>query len=141
MNSLETRTVQLVIRNELSEIAQIRDAVDRVAGELSVPIRSLNQLQIALDEVVSNVIRHAWPSGGTHQFIVRVTLEPTAAKVEVVDDGMSFDPRRTSHPGETPTNQQPAIGGRGILMLKNLVDSIDYARVDGRNHTTLKKHW
>jgi anti-sigma regulatory factor (Ser/Thr protein kinase) len=141
MNSLETRTVQLTIHNELSEVAQLRDAVDRLAEELKVPTRSLIQLQVALDEVVSNVIQYAWPSGGTHEFLVRVTLGPTAAKVEVVDDGMSFDPRQAPDPREAPEGRQPAVGGRGISMLKNLVDSIDYARVDGCNHTTLKKNW
>ena len=141
MNSLETRTVQLTIHNELSEVAQLRDAVDRLAEELKVPTRSLIQLQVALDEVVSNVIQYAWPSGGTHAFLVRVTLGPTAAKVEVVDDGMSFDPRQAPDPREAPEGRQPAVGGRGISMLKNLVDSIDYARVDGCNHTTLKKNW
>jgi serine/threonine-protein kinase RsbW len=141
MTSLSTRTVQLTIHNELSEIAQVRDAVDRLADELKVPARAVIQLQVALDEVVSNIIQYAWPAGGIHEFLVRVTLEPTAAKIEVVDDGMSFDPRGAPEPREREPNEQLAIGGRGIPMLKKLVDSIDYARVDGCNHTTLKKHW
>ena len=141
MNLLNTRTVQLTIHNDLSEIEQLRDTVDRLAGEMKVPSRPLIQLQVALDELVSNVIRYAWPSGGSHQVFVRLTLGPTAAEVEVVDNGASFDPRETPDPPEAAAGQALPIGGRGISMLKKLVDSIDYARVDGCNHTTLKKHW
>jgi len=140
-NSSETRTVQLTIHNELSEIEQLRDAVDRLGGELNVPTRSLIQLQVALDEIVSNVIRHAWPSGGAHQFRVRVTLGPKTAEVEVIDDGKSFDPRRAPPPPDLPAGEKLPVGGRGLAMLSQLVDSIGYARVDGCNRTTLKKNW
>ena len=141
MNPLETRTVQLTIHNDLAEIEQLRDTVDRLAGELQVPPRPLIQLQVALDELVSNVIRYAWPAGGTHQLVVRLTLGPTAARIEVVDDGMSFDPRESHDPPQVAAGLPVPIGGRGISMLKNLVDSIDYVRVDGCNHITLNKRW
>ena len=137
----QTRTVQLTMRNELSEIGQLRDAVDRFAGELEIPSGSVIQLQVALDELVSNVIRHAWPPGGTHQFVVRVTLWPKAAKVEVIDDGIFFDPRRAAAARQPPRNDKRQIGGRGLMMMETLVDSIDYARIGNRNHTTLNKHW
>ena len=141
MEPSQTRTVHLTMRNELSEIGQLRDAVDRFAGELEIPPGSVIQLQVALDELVSNVIRYAWPPGGSHQFLVRVTLWPKAAKVEVIDDGVSFDPTRMPAARAPLQNEKRQIGGRGLTMMKTLVDRIDYARVDNRNHTTLNKHW
>jgi anti-sigma regulatory factor (Ser/Thr protein kinase) len=139
MDPAQTRTIELTMRNELAEMAQLRDTVDRCAAELAMPAKALFQLQVALDELVSNVIRYAWPSGGSHQFLVRVTLGPCAAKVEVIDDGVSFDPRRSAP--QAPSEGKLSIGGRGITMLRTLVDGIDYARIDNRNHTTLHKHW
>jgi serine/threonine-protein kinase RsbW len=141
MDPAQTRTIQLTMRNELADMAQLRDAVDRCAAELAMPPKPLFQLQVALDELVSNVIRYAWPPGGAHQFQVRVTLSPKDAKIEVIDDGVSFDPRRSSPGGAPPPDGRLPIGGRGIMMLKSLVDGIDYARVGNHNHTTLHKHW
>lgn len=140
MERARTRTFELTLRNELADMAQLRDAVDRCAAELALPAKALFQLQVALDELVSNVIRYAWLPGGSHQFLVRVTLEPNTAKVEVVDDGVSFDPR-SAPAAQPPPGGKLSVGGRGIAMLRSLVDRIDYARIGNRNHTTLHKHW
>jgi anti-sigma regulatory factor (Ser/Thr protein kinase) len=140
MDGADTRTIRLTVRNELSEIAQLRDALDRHAEELAMPPDSLAQLQVAVDELVSNVIRHAWPPGGSHELVVSMTLSARAARIEVIDDGVSFDPRRAPVPVPRSGSKR-TIGGRGLLMLPTLVDRIDYVRAGDRNHTTLHKHW
>jgi serine/threonine-protein kinase RsbW len=140
MNRVETRTVELILRNALSEVSQLRDAVDDCAAELAIPAWALFQLQVALDELVSNVIGHAWPTGGSHQFTVRVIVSPRQAKVEVIDDGVAFDPRTAASAAQAAPEPR-TIGGRGLRMLRQLVDRIDYARIDNRNYTTLHKHW
>jgi serine/threonine-protein kinase RsbW len=141
MDAVETRTVELTLRNELSDVGPLRDAVDRCAAELAIPARSLFQLQVALDELVSNVIGYAWPQGGVHRFLVSVTLWPKAAKIDVIDDGVAFDPRPAASEAAPATERPHTIGGRGLGMLGQLVDRIDYARIDNRNHTTLHKNW
>ncbi len=57
------RSVDLEIHNDLSEIAVVRDTLDRLGSELEVPSRALMQLQVALDEIVSNVVKYSWPDG------------------------------------------------------------------------------
>jgi serine/threonine-protein kinase RsbW len=61
-----THAVDLMIHNDLSEIAIVRDALDRLGSELAVPVRALMQLQVALDEIVSNVVKYSWPDGSKH---------------------------------------------------------------------------
>jgi anti-sigma regulatory factor (Ser/Thr protein kinase) len=141
MDAAETRTIRLTVRNELSEIGQLRDALDRHAEELAMPADSLAQLQVAVDELVSNVIRHAWPPGGSHRFVVSMTLSAGTARIDVIDDGVSFDPRRAPVPMPPGSASKRTIGGRGLMMLPTLVDRVDYVRVGNQNHTTLHKHW
>ena len=67
---------------------------------------------------------------------------PSAAgqvDVEIIDDGRVFDPLDAPGTPPPPPGQRPRPGGVGIHMVKQLVDSIEYARIDGRNHTTLTK--
>jgi anti-sigma regulatory factor (Ser/Thr protein kinase) len=135
-----TRAVDLVIRNDLSEIAIARDALDQLGGELGVPARAVMQLQVALDELVSNVVKYSWPDGGKHELLVRITVNETGVSLDIFDDGQPFDPRGVPEPAAAPQGQRPRPGGVGIHMIKKLVDHFDYERVDGRNHTKLTKN-
>jgi anti-sigma regulatory factor (Ser/Thr protein kinase) len=135
-----TRAVDLVIHNDLSEIAIVRDALDQLGSELAVPARALMQLQVALDEIVSNVVKYSWPDGSKHEFLVRITVNATGVSLDIFDDGQPFDPRVAPEPSAPPEGQRPRPGGVGIHMIKKLVDDVTYERIDGRNHTNLTKN-
>jgi serine/threonine-protein kinase RsbW len=135
-----TRAVDLVIRNDLSEIAILRDALDRLGSDLEVPTRALMQLQVALDEIVSNVIKYSWPDGGKHEVNVRITANAAGVSLDIFDDGQPFDPCGAPEPDVPLKGQRPRPGGLGIHMIKKLVDDLFYERTDGRNHTKLIKN-
>lgn len=131
--------VDVRIRNDVSDIGIVRDTLDNLAREFGIPVRALTQLQIALDEVVSNVIKYSWSDGGQHEFLVRITVQPGRVDLEIFDDGREFDPVTAPPPDSAPEGRLPRPGGLGIHMIKKLVDHFTYERVDGRNHTTLSK--
>lgn len=133
------RTVDLWIHNDLSEIGTLREALDNLARELGIPAPALTQLQVALDEVASNVVRYAWEDGGRHAFLVRITVHAGGVDLDVFDDGRAFDPLSVPSPVPPPGGQRPRPGGLGIHMVRKLVDTVSYERIDGRNHTTLSK--
>jgi serine/threonine-protein kinase RsbW len=133
------RAVELRLKNDLSEIAIIRDALDNIAGELGISMRALMQLQVALDEVVSNVVKYSWPDDGKHEFLVRITVHLDRVDLEIFDDGQAFDPLSVSPPATVTDGQRPRPGGLGIHMIKKLVDNFTYERIGERNHTTLSK--
>jgi serine phosphatase RsbU (regulator of sigma subunit)/anti-sigma regulatory factor (Ser/Thr protein kinase)/HAMP domain-containing protein len=134
-----SKTVDVVIANDLGELAQVTAAMERIGAEHAIPARALTQLQVALDEVLSNIIKYAWPHGGAHDIRVRFALAAGEVKIEVIDDGTMFDPLRAAAPERTPPMQRPRQGGVGIHLVKQLVDEIDFARIGDRNHLTLIK--
>jgi len=134
-----SRAVEIRIRNDVSDIVIIRDALDNLARDFGISARALTQLQVALDEVVSNVIKYSWDDGGQHEFLVRITVQPDSVDLEIFDDGKEFDPVTAPSPSDTPKGQRPRPGGLGIHMIRKLVDRFTYERIDGRNHTTLSK--
>jgi anti-sigma regulatory factor (Ser/Thr protein kinase) len=134
-----TRVAEFRIGNDLSEIGDIRDGLDRLGQEVGVPARPLMQLQVALDEVVSNVVKYAWGDGGQHELLVRITVKPGKVDVEICDDGREFDPRSVPAPDPIPAGRLPRPGGLGLHMVRKLVDEFTYERVGGRNHTRLSK--
>ena len=133
------RSVDILINNDISEIAVVRDSLEQLGNELNVPMRAIMQLQVALDEVVSNVVKYSWPDGGKHQLLVRITVNAAGVALDIYDDGQPFDPRDAPEPVAPPAGKRPRPGGVGIHVVKQLVDDLAYERVDGRNHTRLKK--
>jgi serine/threonine-protein kinase RsbW len=134
-----THAVDIRIRNDIPDIGIVRDALDNLACEFGIPVRALTQLQVALDEVVSNVIRYSWDERGQHEFLVRITVQPDRVDLEIFDDGREFYPMTVPSPDHAPEGQRSRLGGLGIHMIKKLVDHFTYERIDGRNHTTLSK--
>ncbi|HET6236265.1 MAG TPA: ATP-binding protein, partial [Acetobacteraceae bacterium] len=84
------RSVELSIRNDPAALAEIREALDQLGEAHSVADRALIALQVALDEIVSNVIRYAWPEGGAHDVRVRLAVTDTGVEVTVTDDGRAY---------------------------------------------------
>jgi serine/threonine-protein kinase RsbW len=132
-------SVDIVIHNELSEIALVRDALDQLGSELEVPAQAIVQLQVALDEIVSNVIKYSWVDGGKHDILVRITVDDDGVALDIFDDGEPFDPRGAPEPLPSLAGKRPEPGGVGIHMVRKLVDDFAYERSDAQNHTRLTK--
>ena len=133
------QTTRVVIRNNIADLATLTTAMQRVGAEHGMPEESLFQLQVALDEIVSNVIKYAWPDGGAHEIEIHITAREDGVEVEIIDDGRTFDPRDAPKRDKPLPGRRPRPGGVGVQMTKQLVDRIGYARICSRNHTTLTK--
>ena len=134
------RSVEIVIRNDLMELATLRDGLEQIGAELGIPGKPLMQLQVALDEIASNVIKYGWPDGGNHKLCVRISGQQDRIEVEIVDDGREFDPR-LAPPSEPQKAGRRQPGGLGIHLVRQLVDRLDYERVGGRNRTVMTKQY
>jgi anti-sigma regulatory factor (Ser/Thr protein kinase) len=135
------QSVELKIGNDPADLALVSQALDRLGEAHSMPTGVLIALQVALDEIVTNVIRYAWPAGGTHDLWVRLAVTDTDVEMTVIDDGIAYDPRRAPAPAPVAPGQRRPPGGVGVHMVKQLVDGFHYERIDGYNRTTLTKRW
>lgn len=132
-------TTELVLPNDLTQLEPLRAAMARIGARHAIAQKPLFDLQVALDEMVSNVIKYAWPEGGSHEIQVRITVRSGQVEIEIADDGKPFDPLEARAPPVPEPGRRPKPGGLGVHMLRQLVERIDYARVDGRNHLKMIK--
>jgi serine/threonine-protein kinase RsbW len=135
------RSTCVTIRNEIGELAVLRDALRRFCTERAVGRKTLIQLHVTLDEIVSNIIKYAWPEGGVHEVSVYMSAEANAIRIEIIDDGQAFDPRKAPAPRSHAPQRQARPGGVGIHLVRQLVDAIAYHRSDNRNHVVVTKRW
>ena len=131
------QTVNVSVHNDVTDLPSVAEKVNRVGADAGIPARTVMPLQVVLDEVLSNVIKYAWPDGGTHEFFVRIDVRAVAIEVTITDDGRPFNPLAQS----PPPGRCPGPGGVGIHMVKQLVDGFEYVRFGGRNRVTLTKRY
>ncbi len=127
----------LDLANDLSEIRRLVDALDHFGHEVGLSADVSFKLTLALDEVVSNVIRHAFEPGSDGRVHVRVAYEDGLVTAVVADAGPPYDPRATPPPKMDVPISERRPGGLGVYLVRTLMDSVDYRREDGRNVVTL----
>jgi anti-sigma regulatory factor (Ser/Thr protein kinase) len=128
----------LIIDNEPLEVGRAASWLDGLIGEAACPPRMLASLHVALEETLTNIMLHAYRDLETHQIEIRLTANPLSATLELLDDGIPFDP--TQHeppPAGAVVSDRP--GGLGLLFIRRLMDDVTYRRVADRNHLTLHK--
>ncbi|MCW5554045.1 MAG: ATP-binding protein [Verrucomicrobiae bacterium] len=125
--------LELSLRNQPSEIARAQDELERFAARNAVPKRPLHDVQLALEEHLANLVRHAYSDDREHRIQVQFQLEQHQLRVEVEDDGKPFNPLEQPPPDlSLPLDQRP-IGGLGLHMIRKSLDHVEYRRVETHN--------
>ncbi len=129
----------LAVATDLSELARIADEIE-VYGKLhNWPNEWIFNVNLSLDELITNIINYGYREGSDTKNI-QLTLQVIRGNlvVELVDDGVEFDPfSEVPEPITDSSLEERAIGGLGIFFVKSLVNETRYERQDGNNHTRL----
>ena len=144
MKTSSTRSPRAV-RHRVSvpaSYAGMKDLFDeccRFAEQNAVSDAVRHDMYVAVEELVSNVIRHGGRPGVRPRVTVAVALTPTELRVIVADNAPAFNPLTVPPPDLTQPLEERELGGLGIHFVKSLMDSVQYRRQRGRNHVRLKK--
>jgi serine/threonine-protein kinase RsbW len=129
----------ITLRNDRAEIPRLAAFIDGFCEPLGPAQEDLMSFHLALEEAVTNVIHHGYVDGRAHEFTVSLAAAPGGMVTAVVsDDAPAFDPvARPPVDTSLPLEERP-IGGLGVHLIKNLMDSVRYERREGRNILTLE---
>jgi serine/threonine-protein kinase RsbW len=129
---------KLDVRADLVNLSQIADFILQNALELGLDNKSIFQLQLAVDEVASNIILHGYTH---HTGPIHLTIWKENEKVilRIEDHGDHFNPLNAKKPDLTAPLEKRSPGGLGIHFLKTLTDSVHYEFKDGKNSLTVIK--
>ena len=131
--------LSLRIKNNLEEIARMSQEIAAWCQKLALPEEVEFQLDLVLDELVSNVIRHGLKDDNEHLIAVDLCLEGTELAVAIEDDGVPFNPLEAPAPDITRPIEERRIGGLGIHLVREIMDNLAYERREGKNYLLLKK--
>ena len=135
-----TASMSVTLVNDRSEVERLSRLVDAFGEAEGLQPDAIFSVNLALDEVVTNIIRYAHDDDGRqHPIVVRLTLEPGVLTAEVEDDGRAFNPLEAPAPDLHASIEERPIGGLGIHLVRSVMSSVEYRREDGRNVLTMKK--
>lgn len=131
--------VSIRIQNELDAIGALADRVDAFGRANGVPQAVLHDINVALDEIVSNVIRYGYADDAVHEIEVRLQADAGAFIAEVIDDGRPFDPTVPAGSVRRDGVATRPVGGLGLHFVRALTDNLAYVRDGTFNRVRFEK--
>jgi len=130
----------LTIKNNLTEISKIVNAIDLLSNKWSFPVKLSNHLNLAIEELFANIVFYAFDDSKEQTIYIEFLKNDKTLTIKIIDTGRPFDILKSKL--EVDVNaaiENRKVGGLGIHLVKTFIDSIDYERRDGRNVVKLTK--
>ncbi len=129
----------LLLQNDVRQIPQLADFVETIAQESNLDQALAMTLNLALEEAVTNVIMYAYPKGSQGLVDLEAIVRKDSLVFILSDSGKPFDPTTAPKADISLDVEERPIGGLGIYMVMNIMDSVAYRRENDRNILTMTK--
>lgn len=98
------------------------------------------KIELSIEEAVENVVQYAYEGGiGWLEAGTKLDDKTLVLTIELRDAGVPFNPLEKDDPDITLSADERPVGGLGIFLCKNMMDSISYRYEDGNNVLVMKK--
>lgn len=132
---------QLVIRNDVSELSRVQAFVEEIEALGMFPASFSMQLNLVLEEALSNIIFYAYEPGSVQSITIDFIYRDKSLEINIMDTGKAFDPTAKEDPDiNLPAEERP-IGGLGIFLIKKIMDELSYTRRGEHNVLKMKKNF
>ena len=127
------------LKNDIAELKILCRQLESIGSALGLPQRFVFEINLALDELFTNIISYGFNDRSEHAIQVCIAADDGMLTITVEDDGTPFNPIARAEPRMPATIEDCTIGGLGIYLIKNLMDDVCYQRSQDKNILTLKK--
>lgn len=131
---------ELTLQATIGNMQSVIDWLDQQLEEMECPIKAKLQLDVAVDELFSNIANYAYADATGQATICLEKLDRPAIRVTFVDRGIPYDPLKKEDPNTKLSAEDREIGGLGIYMVKKSMDEVTYRYQNGQNILTIVKN-
>ncbi|MBP3775876.1 MAG: ATP-binding protein [Prevotella sp.] len=128
----------LTLKNKVEELIKLPEFVDTVCEKAGIDMALIASLNLALEEAATNVVLYAY-EGQEGMVDIDAIYNTDYIKFVITDTGIPFDPTQKEDADTTLSAEERPIGGLGIFLVRQIMDSVIYERTDGKNVLTLIK--
>ena len=130
---------ELKVTTDLSHVKQVNDFVISFCEDIGMEKSDVGNMRLAVEEAVVNIMNYAYPKYETGDILVTATATNESLIFVLADNGKYFAPTDAPDIDTSLTAEERSIGGLGIFLVRQFMDSINYERIDGKNVLRLKK--
>jgi sigma-B regulation protein RsbU (phosphoserine phosphatase) len=135
-----SEALEIRFHNRLSELDRLGQTLSEFSQQHGLAAKVTRDLNIALEEILTNIISYGYTDDREHVIRVRLDVQPGEVKAEVEDDGQPFNPLEASEVDTAKPLEERTIGGLGIHLVRKLMDGLEYQRQEGKNLFRMKKN-
>jgi serine/threonine-protein kinase RsbW len=128
------------LKNSTSELDTLCRNLENFGNTLGLTKKCLFQINLALDELFTNIISYGYRDEAEHWVKIAISHENGTVVIRIEDTGMPFNPDAAEDPDTIHDIEKCPVGGLGIHLIKKLMDEILYERCGDKNVLTLKKN-
>lgn len=131
--------IRLIIDTDIKNVYFAAAAVEAVCNHLSLSEDTVFGIKLSVSEAVNNCIIHAYGNETGHEVEVVLAMEADRLLLKVCDTGHPMNPDILSSscargiPDDVEGIEDAEIGGRGLSIIKKLMDTVDYETAGNKN--------
>ena len=131
---MKEQTFDAVIPN----LMEVTLFIDEWLESLDCGMKAQTQIDLAVDELFTNIASYAYaPGSGEATIQLNFDEASRVASITFIDSGVPYDPLKKPDPDVTLSAEEREIGGLGIYMAKKATDKMEYRRENDRNILTI----
>lgn len=132
---------ELTVEATPESIATITDFIEKALSQTTCSLKTLMQINIAIDEIISNIAQYAYaPNTGNVTVRLSISKDPNAVSLTFIDSGVPYNPLEKKDPDTSLSAEEREIGGLGIYIVKKSMDHIAYDFKDNQNILRITKN-
>jgi anti-sigma regulatory factor (Ser/Thr protein kinase) len=125
---------RIVLRGALSETSHLSEWTQSLAARYCIDNELQFAIHLCLEEVVSNVIRHGYAPDAAEPVTIEFSRSREGRLVFTIEDfAPPFNPLLAPEMPLVDTGGEPAIGGRGIRLLRAFAHTLEHERTAAGN--------
>jgi len=131
--------ITLELLADMAGLEKADKALDELALAVQLPEETLFQVRLVLEEVLMNVISYGAGDGAVPHVQLNMAQKDGTLSMEIADNGIAFDPLQLPAPDLHAEIDDRPIGGLGIFLVRELMDSVTYRRDGDWNRLMVTK--
>ncbi|MBW1996572.1 MAG: ATP-binding protein [Deltaproteobacteria bacterium] len=131
--------LSIELKNDMKELERLHKAVKDLGEGLSLSRKVLFHINLALEEIFTNIVSHGYTDEGEHLIKITISRENDFLCFRIEDDGIPFNPLKANPPElKGPLEERP-VGGLGCYLMRCCMDDVRYERSSNKNILTMKR--
>lgn len=131
---------EITIPAQMSYLMQVREFIEHIGRRYKYSDKVVNSFKLVVDEACTNIIRHGYRDIKNGEIQLKAIIRRMSLTIVIVDHGVSYDPRQANTPDLANYVNIGKKGGLGILMMRKLMDDLQYAITERGNEFRLTKY-